>query len=165
MPTEITTTSVSERLRSIRHAQSLSLNDVELASNGEIKAVVLGSYERGSRSLSVKRAIQIADFYGVPVSTLFGSAPTKGAGNTRRVIIDTRRLRKLSESGDTPDRTALQMISRYITHIQSSREDWNGEVISLRERDIENVAICLGYTSESLMDWLESQKLLLAVRS
>ena len=165
MATEITTTFVSERLRSIRHAQSLSLSDVELASNGAIKAVVLGSYERGSRSLSVKRAIQIADFYGVPVSTFFGSASTKGAGISRRVIIDTRRLRSLSESGISPDRTALQMISRYITHIQSSREDWNGEVISLRERDIEYVAICLGYTSQSLMDWLESQKLLLAVRS
>ena len=165
MATEITTTFVSERLRSIRHAQSLSLSDGEAASSGAIKAVVLGSYERGSRSLSVKRAIQIADFYGVPVSTLFGSASTKGAGISRRVIIDTRRLRKLSESGATADRTALQMISRYITHIQSSREDWNGEVISLRERDIEYVAICLGYTSKSLMDWLESQKLLLAVRS
>ncbi|MEY4109623.1 MAG: hypothetical protein RJB35_937 [Actinomycetota bacterium] len=165
MATEITTTFVSERLRSIRHAQSLSLSDVEIASNGAIKAVVLGSYERGSRSLSVKRAIQIADFYGVPVSMLFGSASTKGSGISRRVIIDTRRLRKLSESGVTSDRTALQMISRYITHIQSSREDWNGEVISLRDRDVECVAICLGYTSESLMDWLESQKLLLAVRS
>ncbi len=165
MATEITTTFVSERLRSIRHAQSLSLSDVEITSNGAIKAVVLGSYERGSRSLSVKRAIEIADFYGVPVSMLFGSAPTKSASISRRVIIDTRRLRKLSESGVTSDRTALQMISRYITHIQSSREDWNGEVISLRERDIEYVAICLGYTSESLMEWLESQKLLLAVRS
>ena len=165
MATEITTTFVSERLRSIRHSQSLSLSDVEVASCGAIKAVVLGSYERGSRSLSVKRAIQIADFYGVPVSTLFGSAPTKGADVSRRVIIDTRRLRSLSESGTSPERSALQMISRYITHIQSSREDWNGEVISLRERDIEYVAICLGYTSKSLMDWLESQKLLLAVRS
>ena len=165
MATEITTTFVSERLRSIRHAQSLSLSDVEIASNGAIKAVVLGSYERGSRSLSVKRAIQIADFYGVPVSMLFGSASTKGSGISRRVIIDTQRLRKLSESGVTSDRTALQMISRYITHMQSSREDWNGEVISLRERDIEYVAICLGYTSESLMDWLERQKLPLTVRS
>lgn len=165
MATEITTTFVSERLRSIRHAQSLSLSDVEVASNGAIKAVVLGSYERGSRSLSVKRAIQIADFYGVPVSTLFGSAPTKGASISRRVIIDTRRLRNLSESGATPDQRALQMISRYIWHIQSSREDWNGEVISLRERDIDYVAICLGYTSQSLMDWLENQKLLLTVRS
>lgn len=164
MATEITTTFVSERLRSIRHAQSLSLSDVESASNGAIKAVVLGSYERGSRSLSVKRAIQIAEFYGVPVSTLFGSAPTKDTSVTRRVIIDTRRLRNLSESGTTPDQTALQMISRYISHLQRSREDWNGEVISLRERDIEYVAICLGYTSKSLMDWLDGQKLLLAVR-
>jgi transcriptional regulator with XRE-family HTH domain len=165
MATEITDTFVSERLRSIRRAQSLSLNDVEIASNGAIKAVVLGSYERGSRSLSVKRAIQIAHFYGVPVSTLFGASLALEIGAKSRVIIDTRRLRAMTEVETARDEIALQMVLRYISHIQSSREDWNGEVISLRERDIEHVAICLGYTPTTLIDWLESQKLLLSVRS
>lgn len=165
MSTEITSTSVSERLRSIRHAQSLSLSDVELASNGEIKAVVLGSYERGSRSLSVKRAIQIADFYGVPVTTLFGGTLTEGAGFAGRIIIDTRRLRQLRDTEQAHEGPAFQMISRYISHIQSSREDWNGEVISLRDRDVECVAICLGYTAKSLVVWLDSQKLLLSLRN
>ena len=165
MATESTDTFVSERLRSIRRAQSLSLNDVEIASNGAIKAVVLGSYERGSRSLSVKRAIQIAHFYGVPVSTLFGASLALEIGAKSRVIIDTRRLRAMTEVETARDEIALQMVLRYISHIQSSREDWNGEVISLRERDIEHVAICLGYTPTTLIDWLESQKLLLSVRS
>jgi transcriptional regulator with XRE-family HTH domain len=165
MATEITDTFVSERLRSIRRAQSLSLNDVEIASNGAIKAVVLGSYERGSRSLSVKRAIQIAHFYGVPVSTLFGASLALGVGAKSRVVIDTRRLRAMTEVETARDQIALQVVLRYVSHIQSSREDWNGEVISLRERDIGYVAICLGYTPTTLIDLLESQKLLLSVRN
>jgi transcriptional regulator with XRE-family HTH domain len=165
MATEISDTFVSERLRSIRRAQSLSLNDVEIASNGAIKAVVLGSYERGSRSLSVKRAIQIAHFYGVPISTLFGASQQLESGAKRRVIIDTRRLKAMTENEAPSEKVALQAVLRYISYIQISREDWNGEVISLRERDIEHVAICLGYTTTTLIDWLESQKLLLSVRN
>jgi hypothetical protein len=144
MATEITDTFVSEHLRSIRRAQSLSLNDVEIASNG---------------------AIKIAHFYGVPVSTLFGASLALGVGAKSRVVIDTRRLRAMTEVETARDQIALQVVLRYVSHIQSSREDWNGEVISLRERDIGYVAICLGYTPTTLIDWLESQKLLLSVRN
>ncbi len=165
MATEITENFVSERLRSIRRAQSLSLNDVEIASNGAIKAVVLGSYERGSRSLSVKRAIQIAHFYGVPISTLFGASEQPEPGAKKRVIIDTRRLKAMTENEANSEHEPLQPVLRYISYIQRSREDWNGEVISLRERDIEHVAICLGYSNTTLINWLENHKLLLSVRT
>ncbi len=165
MATEITENFVSERLRSIRRAQSLSLNDVEIASNGAIKAVVLGSYERGSRSLSVKRAIQIAHFYGVPISTLFGASEQPEPGAKKRVIIDTRRLKAMTENEANSEHEPLQPVLRYISYIQRSREDWNGEVISLRERDIEHVAICLGYSNTTLTNWLENHKLLLSVRT
>jgi hypothetical protein len=71
----------------------------------------------------------------------------------------------MTEVETARDQIALQVVLRYVSHIQSSREDWNGEVISLRERDIGYVAICLGYTTTTLIDWLESQKLLLSVRN
>jgi hypothetical protein len=113
----------------------------------------------------VKRAIQIAHFYGVPISTLFGASQQLESGAKRRVIIDARRLKAMTENETPSEKVALQAVLRYISYIQISREDWNGEVISLRERDIEHVAICLGYTTTTLIDWLESQKLLLSVRN
>jgi transcriptional regulator with XRE-family HTH domain len=165
METEITDKFVAQSLRSIRQAQSLSLNDVEVASRGAIKAVVLGSYERGSRSLSVKRAIQISQFYGVPVSVLFGGSLRADAMKAQRIIIDARRLRTLVEMGSQIDQAIIKTLLSYVSHIQSSRQDWNGEVISLRERDTEYIAICTGYTPESLVQWLDGKNLLLTFKN
>ena len=62
---------VGLRLRAMRLARSWSLSDVEVRSNGLLKAVVLGSYERSSRTLSVRRAIQIAELYDIPIEQIF----------------------------------------------------------------------------------------------
>lgn len=164
MDTEVTDKFVAQRLRSIRQAQSLSLHDVEVESHGEIKAVVLGSYERGSRSLSVKRAIQIARFYGVPVSVLFGGSIRAEAVEAKRTIIDARRLRTLVELGSQIDQTIVGILLRFVSHIQNSRQDWNGEIISLRDRDTEYIAICIGYSPVSLVQWLDGKNLLLTFK-
>ena len=58
------------RLRAIRTQQGLSLHGVEEKSRGRWKAVVVGSYERGDRSVTVQKLAELADFYGVPVSEL-----------------------------------------------------------------------------------------------
>jgi len=58
------------RLRAIRTQQGLSLHGVEEKSQGRWKAVVVGSYERGDRAVTVQRLSELADFYGVPVAEL-----------------------------------------------------------------------------------------------
>jgi transcriptional regulator with XRE-family HTH domain len=58
---------IAARLRALRIQARLTLLDVERLSNGLIGGVVLGSYERGARALSVKKIIQLATFYEVPV--------------------------------------------------------------------------------------------------
>ena len=58
------------RLRAIRTQQGLSLHGVEEKSRGRWKAVVVGSYERGDRSVTVQKLAELAEFYGVPVSEL-----------------------------------------------------------------------------------------------
>ena len=58
------------RLRAIRTQQGLSLHGVEEKSQGRWKAVVVGSYERGDRAVTVQRLSELADFYGVPVTEL-----------------------------------------------------------------------------------------------
>ena len=69
------------RLRAIRMQQHLSLHGVERKSDGKWKAVVVGSYERGDRAVSVARLAELADFYGVPVGDLL---PPAGRGRGRR---------------------------------------------------------------------------------
>jgi len=53
------------RLRALRRDLGMSLAEVEAASDGAINGVVLGSYERGDRTLSVIRLEELARFYGV----------------------------------------------------------------------------------------------------
>ena len=63
------------RLRAIRNQQGLSLQGVEDKSHGRWKAVVVGSYERGDRAVTVQRLSELAVFYGVPVSELEWAVP------------------------------------------------------------------------------------------
>jgi transcriptional regulator with XRE-family HTH domain len=77
MPSEYAKT-LGARLRAIRTQQGLSLHGVEEKSRGRWKAVVVGSYERGDRSVTVQKLAELAEFYGVPVSELLpgDAAPT-----------------------------------------------------------------------------------------
>jgi transcriptional regulator with XRE-family HTH domain len=61
------------RLRAIRTAQGLSLQGVEDLSLGRWKAVVIGSYERGDRAVTVENLDRIAQFYGIPTIDLLPS--------------------------------------------------------------------------------------------
>ncbi len=58
------------RLRDGRQREGLSLQRVEQRSGGRWKAVVVGSYERGDRAVTVRKLAELARFYGVPMSEL-----------------------------------------------------------------------------------------------
>lgn len=60
---------VGRRLTSTRHARGWSLTDAERRSGGQFKAVVVGSYERGDRRVSLESLYALADLYEVPVGT------------------------------------------------------------------------------------------------
>src|SRR6187200_1158047 len=89
---------LGSKLRAIRAQQHLSLHGVERKSGGRWKAVVVGSYERGDRAVTVQKLAELADFYGVPVAELLpegrvpsGSEPaTKiGRASCRERVSDT----------------------------------------------------------------------------
>src|SRR5437667_8321126 len=113
---------VGERLRNVRIQKALSLHDVELTSQEEFKASVLGAYERGERAISVPRLQRLARFYTVPVDQLLPREDADVRGDVvdlteaspdsqRPVTIDLQRLREL----DSP---TSQMLVRYLQMIQ-----------------------------------------------
>ena len=59
---------VGARLRAVRKRRDLSLKAVDEQSHGRWKAVVVGSYERGDRGITVEKLDELAAFYGVPVT-------------------------------------------------------------------------------------------------
>lgn len=68
---------LGERLRHVRASSGLSLADVEFKSNGVWKAVVIGSYERGDRAITVTRLAALAAFYGVNTTDLLPDTATR----------------------------------------------------------------------------------------
>ena len=152
-----TTEEIAARLRRIRRAKGWSLGDVELASKGAIKAVVLGSYERCDRALSIKRAIELTTFFDVPFSTLFEDTSENASPNTRqsaaKLILDLRAL-KSAPSGD-------RMYIDFTSWIITQRSDWNGEVLSIRASDLSILALLARSDCESVKTYLINHKYLL----
>jgi len=162
-PDTVTISDISAKLRALRHARGWSLLDVERVSQGKIKAVVLGSYERGSRTLSVKRAIEIANLYEIPLSQLFTDKKVTADANTGRKMFD---LRTISNRAQLPNEFSerFTILARYTRSIVESRQDWNGEVLSLRSSDCTVLALILNIEFTELMQWLNDQRVLLAIR-
>ena len=153
---------ICARIRAIRISKGLSLSDVELQSHRTIRAVVLGSYERGDRALSVKKALAIADFYGVPLSYLL-EPPTPTVERAQRPVIDLRRIRIMMADRQQISHSSagLRTILTFIGCIVARRNDWNGEVLSMRADDLTALAMAIGKNSDEITAMLEVNRILL----
>jgi transcriptional regulator with XRE-family HTH domain len=136
------------RLRAIRQQQGLSLHGVEERSQGRWKAVVVGSYERGDRAVTVQKLAELADFYTVPVAELLPDAsPAAAAEPPQRLILDLERL------GQVPAEKAGPL-ARYAAAIQAQRGDYNGRVLSIRQDDLRTLAVIYDEAPSALADQL-----------
>lgn len=138
---------VGSRLRQLRAQQGLSLQDVERKSNGEWKAAVVGSYERGDRNISAARLCELAEFYGVSPSELLPTDETpRQMGVPASMMIDLQTL--LRQNGDWDG------VRRYVESIQVQRGDYNQKVLSIRAEDVRAMAIMMGTTPEGYLELL-----------
>jgi transcriptional regulator with XRE-family HTH domain len=137
------------RLRAIRVQQGLSLHGVEEKSKGRWKAVVIGSYERGDRAVTVQRLAELSEFYGVPVSELLPDAiaTPAAAEPPPRLVLDLEKLQLIPADRAAP-------LARYTATIQSQRGDYNGRVLSIRQEDLRTLAVIYDETPSQLTERL-----------
>ena len=135
------------KLRAIRQQQGLSLHGVEQRSHGRWKAVVVGSYERGDRAVTVQRLFELADFYGVPVHELLPGGSQVGPATERphRLVLDLERLSAL-------DLDEAALLGRFTATIQAQRGDYNGRVLTIREDDLRTLAVLYNEPASVLAD-------------
>ena len=147
MPSEYAKT-LGARLRAIRTQQGLSLHGVEEKSRGRWKAVVVGSYERGDRAVTVQKLAELADFYGVPVSELLPEGrPSSASEPATKIVLNLERLFQLPADQVGP-------LARYAAAIQSQRGDYNGRVLSIRQEDLRSLAVIYDASPSQLTDQL-----------
>lgn len=148
------TRQVGLRLRGVRRSKRLSLHDVEVASQKEFKASVLGAYERGERAISVPRLQRLASFYTVPVDQLLPpvaaveTGPNGDATADRRVpgrgiTIDLIRLEAMSTQ-------EANLLNRYVSMIRAQRAGFTGTALTIRREDLNALAVLLESDPETV---------------
>jgi len=162
--TPVTAVTVNQKLREVRRSRSLSLRDVEALSNSTIKAVVLGSYERGSRTLSVKRVIALANLYEVPVSELFGADTLNQTRSIPKLLLDLRLLKMRAANPEHHFNDLYRNLLPLLENIVHARQDWNGEVITLRQSDFHVIALLLKMREKEALHWISEESILLQMK-
>src|SRR4051794_21399940 len=146
---------VGQRLRAVRRARRMSLDEVERTSGGRWSASAVGAYERGFRNLTLPRLRELADFYSVPMAVLLGEAdtgPPAGVAGTKLVV-------DLEALGREPE---ADSVLRYLRTIILERGDFNGRVLSVRRDDVRALCAMLRVTEVELLRRLEKWSALLS---
>lgn len=148
---------LGSRLRQVRRQQGRSLQDVETASGGRIKASAMGAYERGERALTLERLRELADFFDVPVGELLPeparrepSEPRGAGAASPGVVIDLVALE--SRRGELP------VLARYVEGLRERRGDRGGRVLTVRADDLVTIAAASGTTPHGLREQLEAAR-------
>jgi transcriptional regulator with XRE-family HTH domain len=155
---------VGVRLRAVRRQKHMSLQAVEAASKEEFKASVLGAYERGERAISVPRLRRLAQIYDVPLDqllpgsrdgTALDSEPLGRAPYETKIRLDLVRL-KVTHG---PEAEALQ---RFLTKVQLDRQDFNGQVLTIRADDLRVIGATFGLGVVEMVERLQQLGLIYA---
>lgn len=145
---------VGARLRAIRNQLGMTLRDVEDRSDGKWKAVVVGSYERADRSVSLPRLRELAEFYGVDVAELLPGGLSRATDEPPPLVIDLRGLRSASTDA------TLWPLVRFVADVRGRRGDTTADRLTLRSADARALAILLDVPTDEIEDVLRDKGLL-----
>ena len=142
---------VGQELKKIRKQRGISLADVEILSEGRWKAVVIGSYERADRAITIGRLSALMAVYQAPISALFPS--------------QERTLGDIPAAFDLSRREQIHLhhrgLAQFLSFVINARGDWNGHIITIRRSDLQMAANYEGLTINELIDQLRLRRLLL----
>lgn len=121
----------------------------------------MGSYERGTRSISLARTIEIANLFSIPVTELIEGKSHPLMKSTEAILFDLRRLNETTTNKDRLNGGKIEKIGNFLNAICARRSDWNGEVLSLRSSDLDTLTLILNMPASKVMSLLDDEGLLI----
>ena len=138
MPQEI-----GRALRRARLARRLTLREVFSASGGRFKATSVAGYERGERSITLKRFCELCRVYGVAPERLLADIVRAAEGRTEPEI-DLSVLQALG----TPEGS---VVAEFVRQVRRLRGEQDADTIVLRAGDLEVLATASGRRPDELI--------------
>lgn len=138
---------IGRALRGARKARGLTLRQVAGMSQNQFKATSVAGYERGERTISVERFLELCDVYGISAPAVLGEVVRAVEGKLEQEI-DLTLLEKMGTAEGT-------LLSSFVRQIRAQRGEPVSETIVLREADLNVLATAAGTTREELAEALE----------
>ena len=116
----------------------------------------MGSYERGTRAISLARALELANLFAIPIADLLG-----GTDSPRDIQLSSQRFdqRRVVQLLADSDEEALKKLHKFLIAIAQRRGDWNGEILTLRSTDLDTLTLLLEMTHSQLSQWLSQRQI------
>lgn len=139
---------IGRRLRDVRRQQEMTLTQVADRSDGRFPAATVASWERANRSLNTSKLCELADFYGVPASSLLPDPtasqqpPPSDRFESAGCTVDLRHLHNLEGPGP-------RLVRSYADHVRHQRGD-SSVTLTMRHSDLQALARLLGLTVTQL---------------
>ena len=133
---------VGTALRRARHARGLTLRQVAGATGERLKATSVAGYERGERSISLERFVELCDLYGVPPQSLIADI-WRTVHGIPEPDVELARLERLGSA-------EASLVAGFIRQIRSLRSESAEESIVLRAGDLEVLATAAGKPAAEL---------------
>jgi transcriptional regulator with XRE-family HTH domain len=143
---------VGDKLRKLRQERGLSLQEVCDRSGGFVVST-LSAYERGKRSLSLERLLELSDIYGISPPALLdveGNGDMLGSlGRNVPLRINLGNLSRLSSGERRP-------LENYVEFLKNLRNDPAREILTMRKDDLDYLATLYGVRPQTLKERFES---------
>jgi transcriptional regulator with XRE-family HTH domain len=139
---------IGEALRRARKRRGLTLHEVDRISRGRFKPSSVGSYERGTRTISAPLLVELSTLYGVAPDNLLAEAlKASEADGVADVIIDLTRLPGLQGQ-------EAKVVVEFVERVQAQRKGPHSDIITLRTGDLQFLSSAAGIGPRDLLNVL-----------
>ena len=132
----------------------MSLQDVCDRSGGSFVVSTLSAYERGKRSISLERLLELADLYGISPMTLLD---VEEEAEFHADLTRNRPLRIRLESLERLTPEERRPLENYLQFLRNLRNDPGREVLTIRKDDLAYLSSLYGVRPQILKDRLEAE--------